>query len=697
MRHLSIRAALGGLILALGLLAIVLTGYEASAAWQARQAADRTQSSVAVTDQLFRNLQALRIERGTGLSALLAANPASEVEMTLLARQRDLGEAAFAAGAAALARLDTTGLAEPLARVTAARQAVVQLRPGVEAAMRQAAGQRAAGLAASWPATTQAYLDAVAALSDRIEAGLKLSDPLVGQLLVAKQAAWTVRATLGGNVVLPVQNALAAGKPAEAAVLAAVTGAQGRVAQAWAAVLDTAGIPGMPASLRPALAATQPVIAGALAEDRARALAAMAGGALPAIAFAEFRDSQTVGLGTVVAFANEAMAAVVAHAALQAEAAARWSLGMAALFVLSLVMGVGGFLFTGRRVSAPIRAMAAAMRRLAERDMGVAIPGAGRADEIGAMAAAVQVFRETMATADRLAAEQAAERAGKERRAAAVAGLVGRFETRVGEMVGVLSSASTELEATARSMSDIAARTDGQAVEVSNAAVLASGGVQTVASAAEELTASISEISRQVAQASEVAARAVDNARQTDTTVRALAEGASRIGEVVGLITSIAGQTNLLALNATIEAARAGEAGKGFAVVASEVKNLAGQTGKATEQISAQIAQIQTATHQAVAAIQGITLTIDEVSQITVAIAAAVEEQSAATGEIARTVQQTAQATDAVTQNIGAVSRGANDTGAAASQVLSAAADLSRQSEQLTGEVNSFTAQVRAA
>ena len=350
-----------------------------------------------------------------------------------------------------------------------------------------------------------------------------------------------------------------------------------------------------------------------------------------------------------------------------------------------------------RSIAVPITAITGAMRRLVEKDMTTAIPGVGRKNEIGAMAGAVQVFKDNMVTADRLAAEQASEQVVKEQRTVRLEGLVRSFEAKVGAMVGMLASGSTELEATAQSMSSTAARTNSQASTVASAAEAAGMGVNTVAAAAEELSASISEISRQVSQSSRITGQAVVDARRTDQIVRALAESAERIGHVVGLITNIAGQTNLLALNATIEAARAGDAGKGFAVVASEVKSLASQTAKATEEISTQIAQIQSSTKEAVDAIRGITGTIEEVSSIAVSIAVAVEEQGAATSEIARSVQQTAQSANDVTVNIGGVSQAATETGAAAGQVLSAAGDLSRQAERLTSEVGSFIAEVRAA
>jgi methyl-accepting chemotaxis protein len=321
-----------------------------------------------------------------------------------------------------------------------------------------------------------------------------------------------------------------------------------------------------------------------------------------------------------------------------------------------------------------------------------------RGDEIGRMAETLEMLRQTARTARTLEAEQVAskQQAESEKREALIA-LANRFDASVGRLVGLMASGSTELESTAQSMTGTAERTNQQATIVSSAATEASDRVQTVAAAAEELSSSISEISRQVAQSAEITTRAVDNARRTDTIVRALADGAKQIEHVAELISSIAGQTNLLALNATIEAARAGEAGRGFAVVAAEVKDLASQTAEATKEIGTRINQIQNATKEAVEAIQGITVTIEEVSVIATAIGSAIEEQGAATAEIARNVTQTAKATQDVTTNIGGVSAAANETGGAAGLVLTAASNLSKQAEQLSGEVNVFLAGVRAA
>lgn len=369
------------------------------------------------------------------------------------------------------------------------------------------------------------------------------------------------------------------------------------------------------------------------------------------------------------------------------------------LAALGSVLGLALLAFVViRLIIRPLSAVVGSLQALSDGNLDVADVFVGRTDEVGQLARCLAVLRAAMVAARDLTAtiEQAKLDASLASHAA-MAKTADEFEAKVGSLVSILSSSSTELEATARSMSGTAVQTTGQASTVAAAAEEASVGVATVAAAAEELTSSIAEISRQVAQSAKITGQAVSDAQRTNTIVQALADGAERIGHVVGLITNIAGQTNLLALNATIEAARAGDAGKGFAVVASEVKSLANQTAKATEEIGSQIAQIQSATKEAVSAIRAITGTIEEVSAIAVNIAAAVEQQGAATAEIARNVQQTARSAEEVTVNIGGVSQAAKEAGTAASQVLGAAGDLSRQAAELSGEVGRFVHGVRAA
>jgi methyl-accepting chemotaxis protein len=403
------------------------------------------------------------------------------------------------------------------------------------------------------------------------------------------------------------------------------------------------------------------------------------------------------GLGTIIGV-RDALYDNAEQVLAGAAAAARTSFVIAlAGLVAVLIASIGLVVTVRRRVCAPIVGLTTRMSHLAEGDVTALIPGADRSDEIGAMAAAVQVFKDNIIRADRLAAEKQAENDGKMRRAQALDGLTRAFEAKVTELVGGLSRASSAMESTAQSMTTTASQTNSQAAVVAAASQQTSTNVQTVASATEELTSSIAEIGRQVAQSTEIASRAVDNARRTGDTARALAEGAQKIGDVVTLIQSIAAQTNLLALNATIEAARAGDAGRGFAVVASEVKSLASQTAKATTEISEQISAIQTASDETVAAIRNVADVIAEIDQIGTAIASAIEQQGSATREIARSVQQAARGTQEVNTNISGVQRAADDTGAAAREVLGAAAQLTTQSRDLAGQFDRFLGEVRAA
>jgi methyl-accepting chemotaxis protein len=275
--------------------------------------------------------------------------------------------------------------------------------------------------------------------------------------------------------------------------------------------------------------------------------------------------------------------------------------------------------------------------------------------------------------------------------------LADEFERAVGNIVNTVSSAATELEASAGTLTKSAETTQKLTSVVADASEEASVNVQSVATATEEMTSSISEIGRQVQESSRIAGDAVSQAEKTDSRINALAEAAGRIGDVVKLITAIAEQTNLLALNATIEAARAGELGKGFAVVAAEVKALATQTAKATDEIGAHIRGMQTATQESVAAIKEIGGTIGRISEIAGSIAAAVEQQGAATAEIARNIQQAAAGTQNVTQNIDGVSSVANQSGETAAHVLESSGSLAAESEALSNEVARFLNRIKAA
>ncbi len=408
-----------------------------------------------------------------------------------------------------------------------------------------------------------------------------------------------------------------------------------------------------------------------------------------------------------------------------------------------------------RSITRPILALAGRMTSLAGDDKASAVPGAGRRDEIGVMARAVEVFQRQAIDNDRLEAEAAVARARQEaeslanetrerdaaeigrrraeeariaeqqrrdevaraevqaaaalsaaeaeqRRAAEAARqadmtrLADTFQRTVGGLVETVTSAAGALRHSARAMTttcDIAQREAGQAA---GATEDTAANVNTVAAATEELAASINEIAGQVARASDVATQAVTKARRTDGIVQTLAAATDKIGSVAQLITSIAGQTNLLALNATIEAARAGEAGKGFAVVASEVKNLATQTSKATDEIGQQIEAVQGATRETVVALKEIAGVIDEISAISSAVAAAIEEQGAATREIARSVEDAARGAQAASSSVAAVTGAAGETRRTADQVRESADTLSQEADHLRREIDGFIREIRA-
>jgi methyl-accepting chemotaxis protein len=371
---------------------------------------------------------------------------------------------------------------------------------------------------------------------------------------------------------------------------------------------------------------------------------------------------------------------------------------LATIISLCLVLSLAIVYFMARSIILPVTELTAAMTGLAAGNLEIATPSHSGNNEISEMARSVGVFKENAVHARAIESRQReAEASAAERRRTEMNELADAFDAAVGKIVETVFSASTQLEASAGTLSATAGRAQQSTTMVAAASEEASANVQSVATATEELSSSVNEISRQVQESARMANAAVNQARATTDRVGELSKAAKRIDDVVELINSIAGQTNLLALNATIEAARAGEAGRGFAVVAAEVKALAEQTAKATGEIGQQIAGIQAATAESVNAMTGISGTIEKISEISSTIAAAVEEQSAATQEIARNVQQAAQGTQEVSSNIIDVQTGATETGSATSQVQSAAQSLASDSKRLKSEVRKFLDTVRAA
>ena len=364
---------------------------------------------------------------------------------------------------------------------------------------------------------------------------------------------------------------------------------------------------------------------------------------------------------------------------------------------ISLMVVAALGLFFARSITKPIGRLTAVMGNLAGGNLDVEIEGAGRTDELGEMARAVEVFKQNGIERLRLESQSETEQRQTNERQQRIDNLITSFRGTVGKALEAVSTNTDQMSSTATTLTSIANNTSDQANEASSASESASENVQAVAAAAEELAVSIEEISRQVSKTNTIVNNASDAANSTNEKVTALAAAAQKIGDVISLIQDIAEQTNLLALNTSIEAARAGEAGKGFAVVASEVKSLANQTATATEEISSQIADIQSSTTDAVTAIEEITRTMAEVNSYTASIASAVEQQGAATAEISQSVAQAASSTKQVVGSMEVVTSSVGETNSSAGKVLSASGDVSDQAKTLRTTVDSFLSEVAAA
>ena len=345
------------------------------------------------------------------------------------------------------------------------------------------------------------------------------------------------------------------------------------------------------------------------------------------------------------------------------------------VFIVVLVLGlIFGFGVTGlvvsRQVVVPLRRITDAMTALARADYAAEIPAVASGCEMGAMVAALRVFKqngvENLALVEAQHQEQVRAQAFLKNE---MLTLTEVLDGEIQETVGEISAQAARLSEGASRLSRVAVELHDSAVSVGQSIETTAGNVQTVASATAELEASSREILSQVANSARLAETARQRADNANLQVSGLSESAARIGDVVGLIRSIAGQTRMLALNATIEAARAGEAGKGFAVVADEVKGLALQTENGTANVNAQAETIGNTTRETAATVQSVVDAIRDIDAIGAEVARSADEQRAATGEIMASAAQAADHTAAVADRMKSMLDGVDATSSTASRV----------------------------
>jgi methyl-accepting chemotaxis protein len=694
--RLTVKTLLQSTLLVLAVLAVVPLTMRAWDAWQAVRSSSRILGAADASGDAFRVMVNIRSDRNSVPRSWASPNPIGGEVRSYIKQMQDDEMSALRSAVIRLESVEFNERARLLPTLRQSLDVLTRLQTEFWDGVSKPAASRRAGLGEEYLREGVSLQTTLEGISAQLFAGIQHQDAIVDQMMAIKQLAWLARNT-AGEASLLISRGISAGSLPADAVRRFDTNLGGSNA-AWSAIENLLYGGVVPPALSQAVAtAKQVYFAPDYMALREKTLTTLIAGNKPSMTADEWAMTVVPKLGAMQGVASAALTAAKDRAETMITAAEE-ALIFDTIFALLVAAGsIAGLLAVSRRVIRPLHAIRDAMSLLATGRLTETLSFRFHDDEIGALASTLHVFQEQAVVKAQLEEAGHTGRTRDSARQRTVEAEIKTFEDNAGVALATLTDAATRMRGASDEMEAVSGRTIQGVQAVADAATETSGSVTSIAAATEQLSGSINEINRHVGHAAGITSRAVEETRRTDTTVRGLAESASKIGEVVRLINDIAGRTNLLALNATIEAARAGDAGKGFAVVASEVKSLATQTAKATEEIARQITEVQSVTDETVQAIRRIATTIGEVNEITTSIAAGVAQQGASTQEIARNVQQAAQRTREMSETIASVSRDADVTGATVRDVKSAASAVDGGTDTLRHRVDAFLEGIRAA
>lgn len=725
-RLLTIRNSLFAIV---GMLILAVVAYSSLSLFQSledRREAEQIVADSKISEALITATRNWALERGVINTALNLPEPGSAEFRRRIDAARNVSETAFKKGMADLkARPNYPGKAAAIKDVEEKHKTLITLRTDADKNFVLVKDQRQTRVDRRFSRAVTDLVKSVnkARLGFEFEASSNDSQISAYRQLNQAISTMTENADQEWSVI---GGTMATGAPISALMLEVLANYRGGLEASWEDVQALTSSSLVSKDLKPAVIAVQREFFGQFQQTREEVYAAAQVQEPYPLTALEWIDRSAKAGATLGKLSEVGAQELQKIAEQQSSAATNQVIFELIILLVTIAIGAGAFWLVAGRIIRPLIRLGDVMTELASGNLQVTIEGTERADEVGGMAKAVEVFKNNAIDRQRLEAEQRrteeAARITKEeeterqrimeeeqrrrevereeqdriRRREEMLELADGFERSVMQLVGSLSASADQMENAAQGMSSVADETSRQSSVVAKASEQASSNIQMVASAAEELSASVKEISSQVGQSTEYARNAVNETGRATEEIQGLVAAANKIGDVVNLISDIASQTNLLALNATIEAARAGEAGKGFAVVASEVKNLASQTATATEEITAQVTGMQSATEAAVNAIKVIAEVIRRIDETAVTIAAAVEQQDSSTHEIARNVAEVSSGTQEVTSNIVTVNDGAESTGHAANEVLTSARAVANQTDSLRAQVDAFLSKIRA-